>query len=77
VSIERATEADTDIVSQLLGEVGAFYGGPDTQANSRQTRVALFSPRPAARALSARDGDRPWVRLKPCGPPPTRNPASS
>ena len=55
--IEKATEADTDIVSRLLGEVEAYYGGTDTPADPGQIRAALFGPQPVATVLIARDGD--------------------
>ncbi|MGW3152796.1 N-acetyltransferase family protein [Streptomyces sp. NPDC001089] len=55
--IERATEADTEVVSRMLGEVEAYYGGADTPADTDQIRAALFGPQPAATVLLARDGD--------------------
>ncbi|MEV8038490.1 GNAT family N-acetyltransferase [Streptomyces sp. NPDC086182] len=57
VRIETATEVDTEILSRLLGEVEAYYGGTDTPADTAQIRAALFGPRPVATVLIARDGN--------------------
>uniref|UniRef100_A0AAU2UZQ7 GNAT family N-acetyltransferase n=1 Tax=Streptomyces sp. NBC_00003 TaxID=2903608 RepID=A0AAU2UZQ7_9ACTN len=56
VQIERATEADVDVISMILGEVEAYYGGDDTPGDVKQIRAALFSDRPAATVLLAREG---------------------
>lgn len=56
MKIETATEADVEILSQLLGEVEAYYGGSDTPADPEQIRAALFGPQPVATTLIARDG---------------------
>lgn len=53
--IEHATEADTDVISVILGEVEAYYGGKNTPADRAQIRAALFTDPPAATVLLARD----------------------
>ncbi|MGW9029916.1 N-acetyltransferase family protein [Streptomyces sp. NPDC055722] len=55
--IQAATEADTELLAQMLGEVEAYYGGPDTPADPHQIRAALFGDCPVATVLIARDGD--------------------
>ncbi|MEU4168841.1 GNAT family N-acetyltransferase [Streptomyces sp. NPDC026665] len=55
--IEKATEADVDTISGLLGEVEAYYGGSAEPADPGQIRKALFGPQPAATVLIAREGD--------------------
>jgi len=57
VHIERATEADTETIATILGEVEAYYGSKDTPAGQSQIRTALFGPSPVATVLLARDGD--------------------
>nr|WP_152886148.1 GNAT family N-acetyltransferase [Streptomyces adustus] len=42
----------------LLGEVEAYYGGPDTAAPVDQVRAALFGGRAVATVLLARDDDQ-------------------
>ncbi|GGU42955.1 GNAT family N-acetyltransferase [Streptomyces violascens] len=56
VQIESATEADIEVISQILGEVEAYYGGDKTPGDVKQIRAALFSDRPAATVLLAREG---------------------
>ncbi|MFK0222257.1 GNAT family N-acetyltransferase [Streptomyces vinaceus] len=56
--IEQATERDVDAISEILGEIEAYYGGEATPGNREQIRGALFSGRPAATVLLARDGDQ-------------------
>jgi GNAT superfamily N-acetyltransferase len=58
LEITQATEADTEAISEILGEIEAYYGGQPTPGNPDQIRAALFSDRPAATVLLARDGDR-------------------
>lgn len=53
--VEAATEADVDVLSVMLGEVEAYYGGKDTPVDPQQIREALFGPCPAATVLIARD----------------------
>ena len=53
--ISPATEADTDELSTLLGEIEHYYGGDPTPGDPDQIRRALFSPHPAATVLLARD----------------------
>lgn len=55
--IEKATEADVDTLSGLLGEVEAYYGGPADPADPGQIRAALFGPQPVATVLIAREED--------------------
>jgi GNAT superfamily N-acetyltransferase len=55
--ISPATIADLDVISQMLGEIEAYYGGQPTPGDRDQIRSALFSERPAAVCLLARDGD--------------------
>ncbi|WUH90281.1 GNAT family N-acetyltransferase [Streptomyces sp. NBC_00433] len=55
--VERATEADTQTISEILGEVEAYYGGNNTPADQTQIRTALFGGGPAATVLLAREGD--------------------
>jgi len=57
VRIERAAEADIGVISVILGEVEAYYGGRDVPGNVGQIRAALFGERPAATVLLARDDD--------------------
>lgn len=55
--IDRATEADTEVIATILGEVEAYYGGKDTPADHTQIRAALFGNNPIATVLLAREGD--------------------
>lgn len=55
--IEQATERDVDVISVILGEIEAYYGGKPAAGNPRQIRAALFGDRPAATVLLARDGE--------------------
>jgi GNAT superfamily N-acetyltransferase len=45
------------VISEILGEIEEYYGGKNTPGNRDQIRAALFSDRPAATVLLARDGD--------------------
>ncbi|WP_405593205.1 hypothetical protein [Streptomyces sp. NBC_01190] len=56
--ISPATEADTDELSLLVAEIEQYYGGNPVPGDPDQIRRALFSPRPAATVLLARDGDQ-------------------
>ncbi|MFI6055948.1 GNAT family N-acetyltransferase [Streptomyces violascens] len=58
VAIDRATEADVDVISEILGEIEAYYGGAQTPGNVKQIRAALFSQQPAATVLLAREGNQ-------------------
>ncbi|WP_330331864.1 GNAT family N-acetyltransferase [Streptomyces sp. NBC_00536] len=58
--IEQATPEDVDAISVVLGEIEAYYGGKPTPGDTDQIRSALFSGRPAATVLLARDGDDVW-----------------
>ncbi|MFJ1585510.1 GNAT family N-acetyltransferase [Streptomyces sp. NPDC088197] len=55
MQISEATEADTDEISVILGEIEHYYGGEPTAADPEQIRRALFSSRPAATVLLARN----------------------
>ncbi|MFF6994993.1 GNAT family N-acetyltransferase [Streptomyces sp. NPDC008313] len=55
--IEKATEADTEVISRLLGEVESYYGGSDTPGDPDQIRGALFGEHPVATVLLARAGE--------------------
>nr|WSX48307.1 GNAT family N-acetyltransferase [Streptomyces sp. NBC_00974] len=55
--IEQAAECDVDIISVVLGEIAAYYGGNPTPVDPEQIRRALFGARPAATVLLARDDD--------------------
>ncbi|MFF3310467.1 GNAT family N-acetyltransferase [Streptomyces sp. NPDC002952] len=57
MEISRATEADTEVISQILGEIEEYYGGAPTPGDPGQIRSNLFSAQPAATVLLARDGD--------------------
>jgi GNAT superfamily N-acetyltransferase len=56
VLIERATLADVEVISVMLGEIEAYYGGKDVPGDQEQIRAALFGERPVATLLLARDG---------------------
>ncbi|MFK0173444.1 GNAT family N-acetyltransferase [Streptomyces sp. NPDC090306] len=57
VEISKATTADVEVISVILGEVEEYYGGENTPGDPDQIRAALFSEQPAATLLLARDGD--------------------
>jgi ribosomal protein S18 acetylase RimI-like enzyme len=57
-TIRRATQADADTISVLLGEIEAFYGGDDVPGDLAQLREALFGSQPVATVLLARDGEQ-------------------
>lgn len=57
VQISAATEHDLDVVAEILGEIEAYYGGENIRPGVDQIRAALFSERPAATVLLARDGE--------------------
>lgn len=54
--ISPATEADTDTLSVILGEIEHYYGGEAVPGDPEQIRRALFSGSPVATVLLARDG---------------------
>ncbi|MFF2522417.1 GNAT family N-acetyltransferase [Streptomyces liangshanensis] len=56
MEISPATEADTEAIGEILGEIEAYYGGETVPGDPAQIRAALFSDRPAAQVLLARDG---------------------
>ncbi|MGW2209897.1 N-acetyltransferase family protein [Streptomyces sp. NPDC001781] len=57
MQISEATEADAGVIADVLGEIEAYYGGPDTAPPVEDVRTALFGSLPAATVLLARDGD--------------------
>jgi GNAT superfamily N-acetyltransferase len=57
VLIERATPADIEVISVILGEIESYYGGKDVPGDQAQIGAALFGERPVATVLLARDGD--------------------
>jgi GNAT superfamily N-acetyltransferase len=57
IAIEAATPADIPVISALLGEIEAYYGGANTPADQGQIRAALFVDPPAATLLLARSGE--------------------
>ncbi|MFF8285509.1 GNAT family N-acetyltransferase [Streptomyces albus] len=59
MKIDRATAADVEAISELLGEIEAYYGGDPAPVDVDQVRQALFGDPPAASVLLARgdDGD--------------------
>jgi GNAT superfamily N-acetyltransferase len=54
--IDRATARDTTIIAILIGEIEAHYGGDPIAADKQRVRATLFTDRPAATVLLARDG---------------------
>lgn len=56
--IEQANEQDVDVISVILGEIEAYYGGKRVAGDPVQIRAALFGDRPAATVLLARDGEQ-------------------
>ncbi|MEW2164436.1 GNAT family N-acetyltransferase [Streptomyces sp. NPDC007084] len=57
VEISKATEADVEVISVILGEIEEYYGGENIPGDLGQIRTALFSEQPAATVLLARDGE--------------------
>ncbi|MGW6603115.1 N-acetyltransferase family protein [Streptomyces sp. NPDC055036] len=57
MKIEAATEADISVLSRMLGEVEAYYGGANIPGDPEQIRAAILGPNPAATVLIARDDD--------------------
>ncbi|MBF9071490.1 GNAT family N-acetyltransferase [Streptacidiphilus sp. NEAU-YB345] len=58
MTVEHATEEDSEIISVILGEIEAYYGGSADAPDVKQVRQALFGPRQAATVLLARDGSQ-------------------
>lgn len=58
MQINQATAADIEIISVMLGEIEAYYGGTNVAGDQAAIRRALFGERPAATVLLARDGDQ-------------------
>lgn len=57
MKIETATAADIQVLSQMIGEVEAYYGGEHVPGDPGQIQEALLGPVPAATVLIARDDD--------------------
>ncbi|MFF2651455.1 GNAT family N-acetyltransferase [Streptomyces sp. NPDC058045] len=57
MQISKATPSDAGVISAILGEIEAYYGGEPVPGDVDQIHAALFSDRPAATVLLARDGD--------------------
>ncbi|MET3986055.1 GNAT family N-acetyltransferase [Streptomyces sp. PvR034] len=55
--IGQATPEDVDVISTILAEIEAYYGGEPTPGDPAQIRAALFAGRPAATVLLAREGN--------------------
>jgi GNAT superfamily N-acetyltransferase len=55
--IDRATDNDAEIIATIIGEVEAYYGGSGEPPKVQQIRDALFTARPVATVLLARNGD--------------------
>jgi GNAT superfamily N-acetyltransferase len=53
--IEQATARDTTVIAMLIGEIEAHYGGDPAPGDEQRVRGALFTNRPAATVLLARD----------------------
>ncbi|MFJ6214986.1 GNAT family N-acetyltransferase [Streptomyces sp. NPDC092296] len=58
LEISRATADDAGIISALIGEIEAYYGGSGEPGDTDQIRQLLFGPHPVATVLLARDGGR-------------------
>jgi GNAT superfamily N-acetyltransferase len=58
LTVDRATEADMGVISDLLVEIEEYYGGSYAGGDSAKIRDALFSRRPAATVLLAREGSQ-------------------
>ena len=56
VTIDEARPDDAEVISQIIGEIEAYYGGAHVPGDIAQIRAALFSDRPVATVLLARDG---------------------
>jgi GNAT superfamily N-acetyltransferase len=55
-SVEPATEEDILSISHLIGEIEAYYGGGAEPGDVSQIKGALFSHRPVATVLLAKEG---------------------
>ncbi|MGI5398937.1 N-acetyltransferase family protein [Streptomyces sp. CA-135486] len=56
VTIDRATPEDAAVISQILGEIEAYYGGEAVPGNVDQITTALFGDHPVATVLLAHEG---------------------
>lgn len=57
-TVGPATEEDLSSISSLLGEIEAYYGGKPDSVDADQIKGALFSQRPVATVLLAKEGAR-------------------
>ncbi|MFJ2906617.1 GNAT family N-acetyltransferase [Streptomyces sp. NPDC087212] len=57
MDIGKATVADVEVISIVLGEIEGYYGGEPVPGDLGQIRAALFGECPVATVLLARDGD--------------------
>jgi GNAT superfamily N-acetyltransferase len=57
VNVDKATEADLQTISDLIGEIEEYYGGTRLPGDVDQIRRFLFGPHPVATVLLAREGD--------------------
>ncbi|WP_326650491.1 GNAT family N-acetyltransferase [Streptomyces sp. NBC_01750] len=55
VTIDRATPEDLAVISEILGEIEAYYGGEAVPGSVDQITAALFSDHPVATVLLARE----------------------
>ncbi|MEV5508801.1 GNAT family N-acetyltransferase [Streptomyces orinoci] len=55
MQIEQATERDADTIAALISEIETYYGGEETPVEPDHIRAWLFSDRPVATVLLARD----------------------
>jgi GNAT superfamily N-acetyltransferase len=58
LNVDRATVEDVEVISQILGEIESYYGGKEVPGDPGKIKTALFSDRPAATVLLARDRDQ-------------------
>ncbi|GHJ39159.1 GNAT family N-acetyltransferase [Streptomyces sp. TS71-3] len=56
MKINRATADDAEALSEILGEIEAYYGGQAVPGDLGQIRNALFGDHPVATVLLAREG---------------------
>lgn len=57
IAIDHARPADALEIALFIGEIEAYYGGDGTPGNVEAVNRALFSERPVATVLVARDSD--------------------
>ncbi|MCA1217038.1 GNAT family N-acetyltransferase [Streptomyces sp. 8L] len=57
VQISVATDADTETLSALVGEIEEYYGGDPAPGDPQRIRTALFAGGPVPTVLLAREHD--------------------